>query len=80
LAVVVRHVGDVRHATKASFNRVVTHVIASAEHQGLLDDAAARRMDQRLEAAFADLRGTMSAVYDETAPVEPNDDLPRVAD
>ncbi len=80
LAVVLRHVGDVRHATKESFNRVVAHVLASAEHQGLLDGAAARHMEQRLEAAFAGLRGTMSDVYDEAAPVDPNQDLPAVAD
>ena len=77
LAAVLRHVGDVGHATKESYNRVVAHVIASAEHQGILDEAAARRMQERLEAAFADLRGTMSDVYDEAAPIDPLDDLPR---
>jgi hypothetical protein len=78
LAVVLRHVGDVRHATKESFNRIVAHVLALAEHQGMLDDGAARRMQQRLEAAFADLRGTMSDVYDDAAALDPNDDLPTI--
>lgn len=80
LAVVLRHVGDVRHTTKEAFNRVVAHVIHIAEQQGTLDSAGARAMQQRLEAAFADLRGTMSEVYDYRAPIDPRDDLPEVRD
>jgi hypothetical protein len=34
-------------------------------------------MHERLEAAFADLRGTMSEVYDDRAPIDPHRDLPR---
>jgi hypothetical protein len=77
LAVVLRHVGDVRHTTKDAYNRVVEHVIHIAERQGTLDSAEARAMHQRLEAAFADLRGTMSEVYDDRAPIDPHRDLPR---
>jgi hypothetical protein len=77
LAVVLRHVGDVRHTTKDAYNRVVEHVIHIAERQGTLDSAEARGMEQRLEAAFADLRGTMSEVYDDRAPIDPHRDLPR---
>jgi hypothetical protein len=78
LAVVLRHVGDVRHTSKEAYNRVVAHVIHIAERQGTLDRAAARQMQQRLEAAFADLRGTMSEVYDDRAPIDPRADLPEV--
>jgi Protein of unknown function (DUF2795) len=76
LAVVLRHVGDVRHATKDAYNRVVEHVIHIAKQKGTLDEAAGRGMEQRLQAAFADLRGTMSEVYDDRAPVDPHRDLP----
>jgi hypothetical protein len=79
LAVVVRHVGDIRHVTKDRFNRVVAHVIHIAEQQGTLDRTGAEAMRQRLEAAFADLRGTMSEVYDFNAPINPGEDLPRVS-
>jgi hypothetical protein len=78
LAVVIRHVGDVQHSTKDAFNRVVAHVIQVAERQGTISGAGARELEQRLVAAFADLRGTMSEVYDEQAPIDPRDDLPRV--
>lgn len=78
LAVVIRHAGDVRHTTKEAFNRVVAHVVHIAERQGTLDRAAAHQMQQRLEAAFADLRGSMSEVYDDRAPINPRDDLPEV--
>jgi hypothetical protein len=78
LAVVLRHVGDVQHSTKDAFNRVVAHVIQVAERQGTLKGAPAREVEQRLMAAFADLRGTMSEVYDDQAPIDPRDDLPRV--
>ena len=77
LAVVLRHVGDIRHTTKERFNRVVAHVIHIAEQHDILDRAGAEQMQQRLEAAFADLRGTMSEVYDTRAPINPRDDLPR---
>lgn len=77
LAVVLRHVGDVRHATKDAYNRVVEHVIHIAQQQGTLTSTEARTMQERLDAAFADLRGTMSAVYDERAPIDPHRDLPR---
>ena len=76
LAVVIQHVGDVRHTSKDAFNRVVEHVIHIAVRQGTLDEAASQIMKQRLEAAFADLRGTMSEVYDDQAPVDPRRDLP----
>lgn len=77
LAVVLRHVGDVRHTTKEAYNRVVEHVIHIAREQGTLDGAEARAMQQRLDAAFADLRGSMSEVYDYRAPIDPHGDLPR---
>jgi hypothetical protein len=80
LAVVIRHVGDMRHTTKDAFNRVVAHVVHIAELQGTLDSAGAQQMQQRLEAAFADLRGTMSEVFDDQAPVDPLEDLPKVRD
>jgi hypothetical protein len=77
LGVVLRHVGDVRHTTKEAYNRVVEHVIHIARQQGTLSSADARVMEQRLDAAFADLRGTMSEVYDDRAPIDPHGDLPR---
>jgi AcrR family transcriptional regulator len=77
LAVVLRHVGDVHHATKEEFNRVVEHVIHIAQQEGTLDQAESRAMQQRLEAAFADLRGTMSEVFDYQAPIDPHGDLPK---
>jgi hypothetical protein len=77
LAVVLRHVGDVRHTTKEAYNRVVEHVIHIAQQQGTLNRAEAHAMQQRLDAAFADLRGSMSEVYDYQAPIDPHGDLPR---
>jgi hypothetical protein len=76
-ALVLRHVGDVRHTTKDAYNRVVEHVIYTAQQQATLSDVEARTMEQRLDAAFADLRGTMSRVYDDRAPVDPYRDLPQ---
>ncbi|MGI8827177.1 MAG: DUF2795 domain-containing protein [Chloroflexota bacterium] len=77
LAVVLRHVGDIHHTSKEAYNRIVEHVIHIAEQQGTLDRSDARAMEQRLDAAFADLRGTMSEVYDYRAPINPRQDLPR---
>jgi hypothetical protein len=37
-------------------------------------------MQLRLDAAFADLRGTMTEVYDNRAPIDPHGDLPRTQD
>lgn len=79
-AVVLRHVGDVRHATKAAYNQVVEHVIHIAKQQGTLDEAEARAFEQRLDAEFADLRGTMSEVEDDQAPIDPHKDLPLTND
>lgn len=79
LAVVIRHVGDVGHATKDAYNRVVAHVVAIAEHQGTLEESAARALQQRLEGEFAGLRGTMTEVYDDKAPINPSDDLPKLS-
>ncbi|HEY8686557.1 MAG TPA: hypothetical protein VIO57_13210 [Chloroflexota bacterium] len=80
LAVVIRHVGDVRHATKEAYNGVVEHVVHIAQQQGNLDAESARAMQQRLEAAFAELRGTMTEVEDDRAPIDPRGDLPRTRD
>lgn len=80
LAVVIRHVGDVDHTSKDAYNRVVEHVIHIAQRQGTLNAADGHAMQQRLEAAFAELRGTMSEVYDYQAPVDPRGDLPRNRD
>lgn len=80
LAVVLRHVGDVGHTTKEAYNQVVSHVIHIAQRQGTLDRAQSHAMQQRLEAAFADLRGSMTDVYDYQAPVDPHRDLPRTED
>jgi hypothetical protein len=80
LAVVLHHVGDIHHATKDAYNRVVEHVIHLAQQQGTLDRAESSAMKERLEAAFADLRGTMSEVYDYRAPIDPHRDLPRKQD
>jgi hypothetical protein len=79
LAIVLRHVGDIRHSSKDAFNRVVAHVIHMAEEQLVLDEGTAQRTQQQLEAAFAGLRGTMSEVFDDNAPVDPKEDLPRVS-
>jgi AcrR family transcriptional regulator len=80
LALVLLHVGDIHHATKEAYNRVVEHVLHIARQQGTLDGAQSRTMQERLEAAFADLRGTMSEVYDYQAPIDPHRDLPRAKD
>lgn len=76
-AVVLRHVGDVGHTTKEAYNRVVDHVVHIAQQQGTINDTEARAMRERLVAAFADLRGTMTQVYDDRAPIDPSRDLPR---
>lgn len=76
-AVVLRHVGDVHHTTKEEYNRVVDHVIHIAQQQGTLNSADSHTMRTRLEAAFAELRGSMSEVYDDRAPIDPHRDLPR---
>jgi hypothetical protein len=55
-------------------------LIHLAQQQGTLDRAESRAMKERLEAAFADLRGTMSEVYDYRAPIDPHRDLPRKQD
>ncbi len=78
LAVVLHHVGDIRHTTKDSYNRLVDRVIHIAERQGTLSADEARGIALRLIGAFADLRGTMDEVYDDKAPVNPRDDLPRL--
>ncbi len=80
LALVIRHVGDIQHVTKDAFNRVAAHVVQIAEEQGGLDSSDAQAMLRRLEASYADLRESMSEVYDDRAPVDPRKDLPRVAD
>jgi hypothetical protein len=80
LAVVLRHVGDVRHVTKEAYNRVVDHVIHIAERQGTLDARAARKMRERLDAEYAELRGSMSDVYDYQAPINPRADLPKFSE
>ena len=77
LTVVLRHVGDIRHTTKEAYNRVVERVIHIALQQGTLSGSDARTMNLKLIAAFADLRGTMDEVYDDQAPINPRDDLPR---
>jgi hypothetical protein len=77
LAVVLRHVGDVRHATKEAYNRVVDHVVHIAVRQHMLDERSARQMRERLDAEYAELRGSMSEVYDNQAPINPRADLPR---
>ncbi len=76
LAVVIRHVGDIQHTTKDAFNRVVANVIHIAERQDVLDEASAHAMQQRLEAAYAELRLTMSKVFDDRAPIDPRNDMP----
>lgn len=78
LAVVLLHVGDVRHVTKQTYNEVVSQVVRAAEEQGTLDHATAGAMREQLEAAFADLRGAMTEVTDDAAPVNPRDDLPQM--
>jgi hypothetical protein len=80
LAVVLQHVGDIRHTTKEAYNRVVAHVIHIAQGQGTLNATDSHAMQQRLEAAFADLRGSMSSVYDDGAPIDPHKDVPRTND
>ena len=77
LASVLRNVGDIRYATKATYNRVVERVVHLARQHGTLSDTEAHRLRQQLEAAFADLRGTMPEVYDAGAPIDPREDLPR---
>ena len=64
---------DDRHALRRDLEEIA-HVHAR-EVAGAR--AEARTMQERLDAAFADLRGTMSAVYDERAPIDPHCDLPR---
>ncbi len=75
---VIRHVGDVTHTTKASYNSVVDRVVKIAQSQGKLDETQAREMRLKLEAAFADVRGPMTLVEDPSAPLDPTEDLPRI--
>jgi hypothetical protein len=77
-AIVTRHVGDIRHATKEAYNRVAAQVVEVARQEGRLGSADAGQMLDRLRSAFADMRGSMSEVYDEDAPVDPLEGLPRV--
>lgn len=79
LPIVVRHTGDIRYATKDRFNRVVDHVIHLARTSGGLDEKTADSMRDRLEASFADLRGSMTSVTNDAAPIDPWDDLPAPA-
>ncbi|HVC83076.1 MAG TPA: hypothetical protein VNL35_21520 [Chloroflexota bacterium] len=79
LSIVVRHVGDVQHVTKDAFNRVAAHVVQIAQDQGNLDSGEGQGMLLRLDAAFADLRQSMTKVYDDHAPIDPHKDLPREA-
>jgi Protein of unknown function (DUF2795) len=75
---VLRHVGDVTHTTKASYNQVVDRVVKIALSLGKLDAAQAHDMRRSLEAAFADIRETMTEVEDNSAPVDPGQDLPHI--
>lgn len=75
---VIRHVGDVAHSTKDSYNRVVARIIRIAQEQGKLSPEESRSFEQRLDGAFSDLRGSMSEVTDDAAPVDPRDDLPHM--
>ncbi|HZT95455.1 MAG TPA: DUF2795 domain-containing protein [Chloroflexota bacterium] len=76
LELVIRNVGDVSHATKDTFNRVVEAVLEEARREGRLSDQEAASMRLHLDAAFANLRGSMSEVTDDTASIDPEDDLP----
>lgn len=76
LAIVRRNVGDVDHASKALYGRVVDAVIEGAREQGSLLDSEIRQMRDRLLAGYADLRRPMSETYDYDAPRNPNFDLP----
>ena len=77
LAIVHRNVGDIDHATKALYDRVVDGVIEGAREQGNLSDNEVREMHDRLLGSYADLRKPMSETYDYNAPRNPNFDLPQ---
>lgn len=76
LPIVIKHTGDVRYATKDRYNRVVEHVIHLAQVEGSLDAESAQDMSRRLEAAFADIRGSMTSVTNDEAQIDPMRDLP----
>ena len=78
LQLVIRHVGDVAHATKEVFNATAARIVRMAERMGKLTDSQAREIELRLDAAFANLRGSMSTVTDDSAPTDPREDLPRL--
>ena len=80
LAIVRRNVGDVDHASKALYDRVVDAVIQGARQRGNLPEAEIRRMHDRLLASYADLRRPMSETYDYDAPRNPHFDLPERPD
>jgi len=77
LRLVVEHVGDVSHATKAAFNRTAEAVVESARDQGMVSGDEAARLRTRLQSEFARLRGSMTGVTDDSAPIDPRDDLPK---
>lgn len=76
LELVVRNVGDVDHATKATYHAVVSSVIAGVRQQGKVSSSELGELQTRLEAAFADLRRPMSETYNYEAPRDPKFDLP----
>lgn len=76
LELVVRNVGDVDHATKATYHAVVASVIAGVREQGKVEASELRDLGTRLEASFADLRRPMSETYNYEAPRDPKFDLP----
>lgn len=76
LAIVRKNVGDVDHATKALYDRVVDGVVEGAREHGNLPETEIRAMHDRLLGSYADLRRPMSESYNYDAPRDPKFDLP----
>lgn len=76
LELVVKHVGDVRHANKHVFNRTVDAIVGVAHRRGRIDAQEVATLRPRLESEFSRLRGSMTDVTNDDAPNDPADDLP----
>ena len=77
LSAVLLHAGDVQHISKDAFNAIVDRVIGIAERDGDVDKKDGEEMRHRLYATYVDLRKGMTEVYNDAAPINPNEDLPK---
>jgi hypothetical protein len=71
LAIVRRNVGDVDHASKALYDRVVDAVIQGARERGNLADSEIRQLHDRLLASYAELRRPTSTCREAPTSADP---------